>query len=374
MTDSFGHYSDADKLTKWSVYNTSNTVGGSAECIIATGAGPRGGQCLKVYSNGSAPATFTGSGSLAKTLTTSGPTCIVGFRYKVTNSFSIQYSGTNPDNYAGNTSCVFRCGSGGTNQWWIQQYFDGTLKVYRGSTLLGTSSIALVQGVWTYVEAKVLLNASTGTVDMRFNNVSVLSLTGQNTANVAGNTWNEARFGPVTQADGFGDTSNGAKFWYIADFVLMDGSGATSNNFLGDVRVDAMEPTTNGTTIGWTPLTGTNVSQINETLLDDDTSYVSATSSTVTDIYKTGTQPVSGATILGVQVNVTAKKVDAGTSTIAPVIADSGGGAHAGVTQTLGVNYQDCFQAYDINPVTGVAWVDADIGPTATQFGMEKVT
>jgi hypothetical protein len=95
------------------------------------------------------------------------------------------------------------------------------------------------------------------------------------------------------------------------------------NDFFGRVRVDARVPTGAGATTGFTPLAGSNWQNVDDAAPDDDTTYSSATT-VVTDTFVVQDAPVAGATIFGVQHNLSMKKSDAGVCTVAPVIRHSG--------------------------------------------------
>jgi hypothetical protein len=227
--------------------------------------------------------------------------------------------------------------------------------------------VALNSNIFSYLEFKVLIDPTVGTVDIRKDGVSILSLTGKNTRTTASSTWNEIAICACAPPTG------GAATWTYDDIYILDSSGATSNNFLGDVRVDVRLVNGAGDLTAWTPDSGSNFARVNEATFDGDTSYVSAATINAIDTYTTAAQPVSGAQILAIQANLMTKKVDAGTVGIKPVVRISGVN-YLGTEQNPTAGYTDVRQIYDTNPATSVAWVDGDIGPGLAQFGIDKST
>lgn len=100
---------------------------------------------------------------------------------------------------------------------------DGSLSVRRGTTsgiVLGTTATGLIAiNTWHYVELQILLSATVGTVTLRLDGSSVLTLTGQNTK--AGSTktvYDTFRLGSATGGNNLYD-----------DVYLKVGAGETFN-------------------------------------------------------------------------------------------------------------------------------------------------
>ena len=158
---------------------------------------------------------------------------------------------------------------------------------------------------------------------------------------------------------------------YFDDLYLCDGLGSVNNTFLGDIRVQALLPTSDGAATDWTPSAGSDhYALVNEVPSDGDASYVA--SATPGDIDEYGVTPIAVAsgTVFGVQVGLYARKDDAGSRNIAPVVRESGTD-HVGSDIALGASYAYYFQVYDEDPATSAAWTIAGIN--GDQFGV-KVT
>lgn len=331
--DSFDHYVTADRLKKWTT-DINNAV------AISAGNGR----------NGSASMRPNGTNSeIGVTLTTTGDTCIIGFAFK--------------SSVVGAAHTIARILDTGTVQINLQLNTDLTLSVLRSSTVLGTTTFALTSGVFAYIELKVLINATTGTVTLRVNGDTKLALTGQNTRNSANSTWNQVRLCTAAASSSTND---------FDDLYILDGSGsAPHNDFYGDVRVDAHYPDANGNSSMSTPSTGTDrYATVDESAPNGDTDY--NTLAAVNDKDTLGVQNLipSGATIVATQVLIAAEKTDAGAGSLCPVIRHSGvdyDGAGVGLAQGA---YAYVRQPYPTNPGTSAAWTETNFN--AVEVGYKR--
>jgi len=352
--DSFDHYVTADLTEKW----TSIESGYFGVISINSTGGRRSSGSFRWVDSGANGNAF---GSLKKTLAPADTVGIVGF--------SISMPSGVPNVTNGTPIVAFR--DTATVQVCLKVNSDRTISAVRGltttGTVLGTSSATLPTTA-AYIEFKTTIHASAGTIDVRMNGASILSLTSQNTRNTANTSWNGINLG--IYGDIFAVTSGTASLNVDFDDVyVLDGSGAAPwNAFLGDVRVDARYPTGAGATTGWTPLASTNWSNVDDTAPDDDTTYNSA-ASVLTDTFVVQDAPVVGATIYGVQHCISMKKMDAGTASVAPVIRHSSVD-NVGSNINPGTSYNYGLAVNQTNPGTSAAWTEA--GFNAAEFGYKK--
>jgi hypothetical protein len=350
FVDSFDHYATAALLQKYTQMS-----GGTA-------ADPTIGAYGRRSTNGVRWSTTNDSGkALRKVIGASGATAIIGFSFVQTGAFSGLHVSTNASFAAqSNIVCMFL--QGGTNQVWVRINSTGTLSVLRGSTVLGTTTNALSVGVTYYIELKVLLHDSTGTVGLRVDGVSWLSLTGQDTVNTSSATWDEFAFGHVS--------SNLTTItWSADDLYVADGSGSDLNDFAGDVRIDVCQPTADGAATSFTPSTGAdNYAMVDEAEADGDTTYNESTTVNHIDSFTTENAP-SSAAIIAVAVTVQARKTDAGASTIAGLTRISGTD-YPGSNQATPSSYAFHQQIWENSPATSVAWTTAEFD--GAEFGYKK--
>ena len=350
FVDSFDHYVTADLLEKWT------TVGGTnGSATISPTTGRRGSGAFRVNTSGLSSADQR---YVTRVLSPGDATATLGFAL---NPASLAFVGT-----AGVAIASIRDGT--SPQITLRLSAAGILSVVRGSssgTVLGPASSAIAVGAFTFVELKVKIDPTVGTVDLRLNGLPVLSLTSQNTRSTANSSWSAVYlFQPEVVSSTFNSANVNIDY---DDLYVGDGTGAAPHNgFLGDVRIDALRPTGAGASTGWTPSAGANWDAVNDAAPDDDATYVTAAAAGLTDTYVVQDLPVAAAP-LGVQVCLSAKKTDAGACTIAPVVVGV-----AGPAQAPGTAYAYLRQVYPTNPATGLAWTEA--GFNAAEFGVTRVT
>jgi hypothetical protein len=220
-----------------------------------------------------------------------------------------------------------------------------------------------------FIEWKIdLSNDAVGTITIQVNGVQVWTTTGIET--FADGVGAPPYTGFLLGGANF---SSGAEA-YIDDWYLLDGTGSRLNDFLGDVRVEALEPTSAGGQQQWTLGAGSSHwSAVDDGAApDDDTTYIE--SNTVaqvdTNVFEDSALPTTG-TVHAVQVTILAKKDQPGNRLLAAVTRQS---ATNYVGSNLAVN-QDSYTfiegGFDVNPATGVAWTITEVNNA--EFGV-KVT
>lgn len=235
----------------------------------------------------------------------------------------------------------------------------GLLQAFRASTgtVLGTSSVGLVLNTWAYVETKITINDTTGSVVVRLNGATVLNLTGIDTRNAGNASANTIRIG----------IAGGTMATDFDDIYLFDATGSVNNDFAGDCRVEQLLPSGAGATTAWTPSAGANYACVDEVPPNADTDYVSSATAGQTDTYAFGDLSVaSSGVVKAVQATVQARKDDAGSRSLA-LIARPGGTDRVGATQAVADTYATYPQVWDTNPDTAAAWTVAEVN--ASVFG-----
>lgn len=268
---------------------------------------------------------------------------------------------------SGPGSVVLALLDSGTYQFYVQITGSGALQVVRGDgTILATSTSGLIAGgVWFYLEAKVKIHGSTGTYAIRLNGGAVPGLpdaTAQNTQNSANASVNEIGFGP-------GASGNQV----IDDLYVCDTAGSVNNDFLGDVKIEAIFPNGDGNSSQWV---GSDSNSINNSLLvdeatpNDDTDYVASSTSGNKDTYAMGNLTTAAGTVLAVQPAAWARKDDAGNRLIVNVARLSGVEVDSTLPFALGASYGFCAEIRETKPGGG-AWSLSDVN--AAEFGVKVV-
>ncbi|MDO8562376.1 MAG: hypothetical protein Q7S25_00875, partial [Candidatus Limnocylindria bacterium] len=241
------------------------------------------------------------------------------------------------------------------------------LQVFRSGTLLATSAGTYPANVYNFIEFKVTINSVTGSYEVRVNGAvdANLSASGVNTRGVGtNNSTNMLRVGGVAGANTLGA--------YIDDLYICDLSGAANNDYLGDVRVQALLPNAAGAHSQWTPSGGAvaNYTMVDEATPNDDTDYNSDATVGDIDTYAFSDLTPTTGTVKAVQTVIDARKDDAGTRTIAPVVRE-GGVDYVGPNHNVGTTYAFQMDIYETDPATAAAWTVAAVN--GDEFGVKVI-
>ena len=229
---------------------------------------------------------------------------------------------------------------------------DNAFQVTRNGTILGTTADALFGfNLWNYLELLITISNSSGIIQLRVNGNTELNLTGLDTQNTSNNYVNKIRLQAFITGTA---TAN------FDDLYVANDAGSVNNTFLGECRVQTQYPSANGAENDFTAIgAGTNWQCVDETIMDDDTTYVKSGVVGNIDDYAMGTVSFTG-TIFGVQVNVTQKKDDVGSRAITPMVR-SGGTNYLGTAVTCQTDYLTAQHIFELNPNGNVAWTNTTI-------------
>lgn len=305
----------------------------------------------------------------------SGGVCIVGFAFKhgglgftALNASTSGDPNEAPASGTLGTPALLYIQESGTTHVFFRLNTTGTISAYRGDgTLLGTTTLALQQGVYAYLEFKVTVHNSTGTVAIRKDGMSMgLTLTGQDTQNGGSAAWNTIAIGHTSTFQGSPLT------WDYDDLYICDGSGSVCNDFLGDVRADDVFPTGNGATRNFTPSTGTNdYAVVDEASANGDTDYLTGAVAGDRVSLAFPDSPAPGADIVCLQLACQGKKTDSGTATHKG-LTRIGGTEYVGKEVAMPAGYGGLIQSWPVKPSDSAVWAESEFN--AAEFGAEKTT
>jgi hypothetical protein len=347
FADSFDHYSTANITRKWTTHGAG---GGAVSSSISPSNGRNGTSSLRVTHTGS-----NNNSALGPSITLdSRATWIVGFSMAI-SAAPIQ------------TWVFAKWADAGITQVDFRLNTDGTISATRGGVLLGTTTFALSGPNTYYIELKVTVDPSAGVVVIKVNESTKLNLTGQNTRATTNSTANNFAIGKVISLG----TNNPSITVDHDDLYICDTSGSVNNDFIGDVRVQAILPDGAGSTTQWTPNgAGSNYQCVDESDPNDDTDYVSSANAGDVDTYSFSNVTPTTGTVAGVQWLGCARKDDAGVRTIAPAIR-SGGTNYFGGNQNIGTSYTYYLEVLETNPDTTGAWTISEVN--AAEFGQKVI-
>lgn len=243
---------------------------------------------------------------------------------------------------------------------------DGSISVHRGSTVasteLGRSSTGVITPAgasalgadYKMVEMGVVFHASTGTVTIKVAGVTVLTLTGQNTAPSG-----------IAQANRFGlqVRSNNANRW--DDLYINDNSGSSPDNtFYGEsFVVEGIQPNGDGNSSQWIGSDGNSTN--NYLLVDDtgndDTDYVKSSTVNDLDTYAFANLTNASGTVVGVAHFIIAKKDDVVLRKISSALRISTTNYISATELTLLGEYRNHMDRWLLSPATAVKFTISEI-------------
>lgn len=272
-------------------------------------------------------------------------TVIVGFHYRM-------LTGLNDD--------ICRFFEGANYQLRVFVNTDGSVAVKRGGDIGGSGTVTLgtsaatgivVVNTWHFIEVKFTINNATGSVEVRVDGVTALALSGIDTQNSA-NAYVTAM--QICGPDGV----NSADF---DNFYFCDNTGTLNNDFLGEGEAKLLVPSGAGTSTQWTPLSSTNVSNVDDAAThDSDTTYNESSTATNKDLFALGDIPVTGGSVAGVKVTTVMRKTDGGVRQAANVI-NLGGGESQRATNTLTTSYVHYSEIFEVDPADSTPLTEAKV-------------
>lgn len=264
----------------------------------------------------------------------------------------------NDNGGTGHTMIQFR--EDNTVHTYVRVEVGGALTAYRNSSInfLGTSPGVILPKNWYYIEMRILIHDSTGTLDIQVDGVNVLSLSAIDTRQGLNGVINNIAF--------FKDNSTDPQ---IDDLYLLDVTGLTLNDFLGDVTIETVLPDGDGATNDFTQLSGlTNWEMVDDGATpDDDTTYNSSATVDHIDLYTGAALTVAHDTVHCVSVLNHTRKEDAGFRTVRALCRNNVT-TNEGAARAAGNEYRYQEGIFETDPDGGGAWTTADVD--SSQFGV----
>jgi len=336
--DGFDHLSTTELNEKWTTQSGTPTVSGS---FARHGAGG-----LECASNDYVRMDFADSPSVSSSEFTS---IIVGFAHKQTTVTS---------------NTFFRIGGNGTDTTFVNLLHNST-----AGTSLTTNGITRAYSTvndkdtdWHFYEIKATINDATGYGDV------IVRIDGNEAINVT-NVLMESL--TPTGFQFFDLFTSSFQASYYDDCYVLDTSTSPNDDFIGDVRIESLQPDgSTSTNTDFTPSAGSNFQNVDESPPNGDTDYNSSATVNDIDTHTTAglTGPVSVKTVYGLQINTWSRKTDAADRDVAAVTLSNTttvSGTSIPVTQT----YNYYFDHRETDPDTGVAWTES--GVNSAEFGYE---
>jgi len=159
----------------------------------------------------------------------------------------------------------------------------------------------------------------------------------------------------------------------FANLLIYTESGNVPNARTPETRIFAVMPNSNGFVNDFTASAGVNWECIDEQPNDGDSSYVSAASAPLSELYVCpNSGAVAGSTVYAVGVELDARKDDAGTNELDELIRSGGTTFSAGNPSVLTSSYQRFRAIWDTDPATAAAWTVANAN--TAQIGFRRTS
>lgn len=246
-------------------------------------------------------------------------------------------------------------------------FSDSKIEFLRsGITSVGFTDEALLSGTYTYVEVKIFCHNSIGTIECRFDGVTVFTFGPGDTQGTINSS--------VTSLQVQGDSGTGVR---CDDLYVADTSGTKNNDFLGDVRVDTLLATSDSVAEFDTANPSANhFENVDEaTGVDEDTSYNETPTNGDRDIFGFSNLPVHpvAAEVLAVQPwSYHKKQQSSGDQLVRHLVQPISTIYDQGDQGATAEDWRIMQNAIlENNPETGVGWLESEVD--AALFGMEVV-
>lgn len=345
LVESFDSYADVGSatigvLSKWITLFDFSTSGG-----VSLAAGRYGGQCLRIFeSDPDVPSAYRPAG-------------IDSLDFAAQFSYKIDANGNDvivPQIAWGPAGNAVHIGLRFTQAGAVEVYRGSTFASLAGSTAPGTLIGASAPGVapagqWHSCHVRAEVHDSTGFVHVAIDGPQnvVCSLTGVDTQNGAIGNITSVRVGLASHVDcGFN-----------LDDLLMNDDGSA---MLPERKIQAQQPTGDGSNLDFTPSTGTDHFAVVDGLVADSTDYLSASLVGEYDLLTVADLPTVPAEIDCVHVVGYIAKTDSTTRAMNLGI-ESNAVAAPGDDHFLTTSIQKYEQLFPLNPDGSVAWTYAAI-------------
>ena len=156
------------------------------------------------------------------------------------------------------------------------------------------------------------------------------------------------------------------------DIYVCDDTGGTNNDFLGDIRVEALLPNGNGNSSQFDGSDGNttdNYLLVDDATPNDDTDYVESPDSGDKDTYAYGNLASSTGSVYGVQICPYARKTESGIRNL-KTVARLSGTETDGPERPVGDSYAYMPDIRETKPGGG-AWSISDVN--SAEFGQKVV-
>jgi hypothetical protein len=236
---------------------------------------------------------------------------------------------------------------------------NDTVNIRRGSTVLATSTEALNSTGWYHIAIEANIHDSTGSCNVKVNDVSIVSVSGADTKAQADGTFEQMYF--------YGT------FRYWDHYTINDASG--SDGFTGwrtfPYHAQTIHPNAAGNSTQWTPSIGSNYQNVDNASWDAATYNSSSTNNQRDDYNLADVGTAITGTVEGIQVRGHFQKDDAASKQVSVGIRTNSTDYDGTAAEPPVSTYSggELLKVYGNNPNTATAFTTGEI--TALQASVK---
>jgi len=213
-------------------------------------------------------------------------------------------------------------------------------------------------GEWLYCEIKHYLNNTVGFMEFRINE-QVIGRYDGDTAYNSSYYFTNFTFSCDEDAQA-----------HIDDLYICNGEGSEFNNYLGDIRIDAVFPNGAGTHTDLTPLSGNNYENIDEVVFDgSDYNYSANVGDKDSYTYEDVPTDLDDAAIYAVALNSSCKRTVAANNIQLKNIVRQGGADYSQTARSVSDDFTTKQDIIIKDPSDSNPWTKAKIN--SAEFGVE---
>lgn len=237
----------------------------------------------------------------------------------------------------------------------------GVIEVKRGTTSgtsLGVSASPVVTAeTYQHIECLVFFSQTVGTVEVRVNGVTVVSIAGVDTVATSLVECSQVVIGGGTGGTAVNNVD-------IDDVFAYDDTGSYNNTFIGDRRVITLYPNANTAQADWTPVgAATGYECIDEASPDGDSTYISAGvpgSPAPVSEFGISNLPAGISAISAVMVVEMARKTEAGPANTQWSVI-SGASETAGADKPMTEIYTYRYDIFETDPASAAPFTPSEV-------------
>jgi len=236
---------------------------------------------------------------------------------------------------------------------------DGSVFAVRANTLLGRSDPCIAPGGYHHFEAKAKIDNSTGYIEVRINEVTVLNLTGIDTQNTANASTAQIAIGELGDV-----TDPGAQFGHmdLDDCFAWDDDNSDAENtvvdFVGDKGAYWLPTDADTAEADWAKSTGITGYSLIDEVPPDGADYISDTTGAARSRFSVAALPANVAEVIALIPVGYARKEESGSVTMHLGLEVSGDES-VGPDDSPSTGYAYLRPApKTVDPHTGVAWAN----------------